>query len=56
MKNTEGNALINSYFKNGELYIQIENDDLDIDDLPSEQLALAVKEGVRSVLNQLFQK
>ena len=53
MKKDQPNVLVNSYFKNGELFIEIENEDLNIEDLSEEQLSHAVKEGIRSALYDL---
>jgi hypothetical protein len=45
MKNDHRNVPVNSYFKNSELFIEIESEDLNIEDLSEEQLSHAVKKG-----------
>ncbi|MEK4455239.1 hypothetical protein [Paenibacillus sp. FSL L8-0506] len=53
MNNDQRNVMVNSYFKNGELFIEFENEDLNLEDLSEEQLYYAVKEGLRSALYDL---
>jgi hypothetical protein len=55
MKSSERPIQVDSYFKNGELFVEIE-DEINLNDFSSEELSSAVKEGVRIAINELFNK
>lgn len=55
MNSNKRQLQIESHFKNGEFFIEIE-DELDLDKYTKEEISLAVKEGVRIAVSQLLKK
>ncbi|MEF3305340.1 hypothetical protein [Paenibacillus sp. GYB003] len=53
MNSNKRQLQIESHLKNGELYIEIE-DELNLDNYSKEEISLAVKEGVRIAVSQLL--
>lgn len=55
MGSCKNQILIDSHFKNGEMYIEIK-DELNLDNYTKEEISHAVKEGVRIAVSQLLKK
>jgi urease beta subunit len=55
MKDGKRQIQVGSHFKNGELFIEIE-DEFSLDNFSKEEINLAVKEGIKTAISELLNK